>query len=131
MTGSISGQKHSSIGLLDSEKPGTRVLKSSTRACRNDCFSAQSLTKRFCEKRPPGKVNTGMRGNRLTQGYAGLSAVLVLAVANYAHEIISRFGFYGSLHKHYPFYMAESLDKWFCQPDLAHFDALIWPTPSC
>jgi len=20
---------------------------------------------------------------------------------------------------------------WFCQPDLAHFDALIWPTPSC
>ena len=21
--------------------------------------------------------------------------------------------------------------SWFCQPDLAHFDALIWPTPSC
>jgi hypothetical protein len=23
------------------------------------------------------------------------------------------------------------IEKWFCQPDLAHFDALIWPTPSC
>jgi len=22
-------------------------------------------------------------------------------------------------------------EEWFCQPDLAHFDALIWPTPSC
>jgi hypothetical protein len=42
-----------------------------------------------------------------------LCTVLVLAVASYAHEIMSRFGFYGSLHQRYPFYIAESLDKLF------------------
>jgi len=40
-----------------------------------------------------------------------LAILLVLAVANYVHEILSRFGFYGSLHHRYPFYVAESLDK--------------------
>lgn len=52
-----------------------------------------------------------MGGIRLTSGASALCVILVLAVANYAHEIISRFSFYGSLHKHYPFYIVECPDK--------------------
>lgn len=54
-----------------------------------------------------------MRENRLTPGISALCAILVLAVVYYAHEILSRFGFYRSLHHRYPFYIAESLDKLF------------------
>jgi hypothetical protein len=52
-----------------------------------------------------------MREYRLTPGFVALCTIVVLAVVSYAHEILSRFSFYGSLHEHYPFYIAESLDK--------------------
>jgi hypothetical protein len=48
---------------------------------------------------------------RLNPGISALFIVLVLAIVNYAHEALSSFGFYRSLHHHYPFYFAESLDK--------------------
>ena len=35
----------------------------------------------------------------------------VLIIASYTHEIISRFPQYEWLHSHWPFYVAESLDK--------------------
>jgi uncharacterized protein len=37
--------------------------------------------------------------------------VAVLIIASYTHEIISRVPAYGWLHSHWPFYVAESLDK--------------------
>jgi hypothetical protein len=52
-----------------------------------------------------------MRGNRLSAGNVALGTILVLAVVTNAHEILSRFGSYRLLHKHYPFYIAESADK--------------------
>ena len=54
-----------------------------------------------------------MREYRLAVGVGALCTILVLAVVSYAHEIMSSFGFYGSLHTRYPFYVAESLDKLF------------------
>ena len=59
-----------------------------------------------------GQTNA-MRENRSTPAMGALGTVLVLAVVSYAHEIMSRFGFYRSLHHRYPFYIAESLDKLF------------------
>jgi hypothetical protein len=40
-----------------------------------------------------------------------------------------RFGHPGNWRKDAVEFCLRS--AWFCQPDLAHFDALIWPTPSC
>ncbi len=37
--------------------------------------------------------------------------VVVLILASYTHEIISRVPAYGWLHSHRPFYIAESIDK--------------------
>jgi membrane protease YdiL (CAAX protease family) len=37
--------------------------------------------------------------------------VVVLIIASYTHEIISRVPAYGWLHSHRPFYVAESIDK--------------------
>jgi len=37
--------------------------------------------------------------------------IVVLMIASYAHEIVSRVPGYNSLHNHRPFYAAESIDK--------------------
>lgn len=50
-------------------------------------------------------------GNRLTSGYVVLYVTIVLAIVTYIHKILSNFTFYMTLHKQYPFYIAESLDK--------------------
>jgi len=50
---------------------------------------------------------------RLHTGYFAACAILVLLVATYMHEIVSRFAFYRALHRSHPYYVAESLDKLF------------------
>ena len=47
---------------------------------------------------------------RRSWGIAAVT-VVVLAIASYTHEIISRVPTYLWLHRHRPFYVAESLDK--------------------
>jgi membrane protease YdiL (CAAX protease family) len=42
---------------------------------------------------------------------AALITITVLAVATYAHEILSRFAVYRQLHRTAPFYFVESIDK--------------------
>jgi len=54
---------------------------------------------------------TGMADTRLLPRFFPLWILLVLAAANYMHEIVARFAFYRMLHRQYPFYVAESLDK--------------------
>jgi membrane protease YdiL (CAAX protease family) len=43
--------------------------------------------------------------------YIAAFTIVVLILASYTHEIISRVPAYGWLHSHRPFYVAESIDK--------------------
>lgn len=52
-----------------------------------------------------------MEKDRPSSSTVALVVLIALTVANYMHEILAKLGPYRVLHRKYPFYVAESLDK--------------------
>lgn len=51
------------------------------------------------------------RKTRLDSARIAFLTIATLTLASYTHEILSKFHFYKGLHRSYPFYVAETLDK--------------------
>jgi hypothetical protein len=47
----------------------------------------------------------------LESGGVAVVTIAILVAASYTHEMLSKFRFYKTLYRSYPFYVAESLDK--------------------
>lgn len=52
-----------------------------------------------------------MEKDRPRSSTVAIVVLIALTIANYMHEILTRLGPYKALHREYPFYIAESLDK--------------------
>lgn len=52
-----------------------------------------------------------MEKDKPSSSTVALVVLIALTLANYMHEILARLAAYRALHREYPFYVAESLDK--------------------
>jgi hypothetical protein len=54
-----------------------------------------------------------MEKTRWNARFLAILVLAVLAVADYAHEVLSQFGIYSTLYHGHPYYARESLDTLF------------------